>query len=747
MVRSYGMKAKKKAAVIALAAVMACGTLTGCKALTVTNSTKDYNQVIATVDLSRSAAFREGGEFADYADFVGESSIFKRQMMWNFVTSGYYYIYYYGWTYERTFDKIASDLVERQVNVQYAMAYLAAHGDADGHTYNDIQAYKKLIDGAGENATYSQKRAAALSYFLEEDEEAKALYDTRVSINTQLDTYEEDYIDALDEHDHTADADVRTTPTGAETESEDFYDTDYRIYTGLGKETSFGSYEKQKGSNATTRRYAYNKLIASLYTNDQLKKDEDSSVLESTDYFASELVEQYETILLDKLTDKFEQEEEAKLNGSWAEALFNETVSNQRGEFASDKDAFETAFNAISDSSFVFTAPTYTDGTGEHYDEYGYVLNILLPFSTLQTDELNNYSDDFGDKKGGKFAARAGLSQQLKATDQRETWFTGHDDYSFEAEDAYVGSNGDRKYLFFENSTVNTEDVKDKDGNVIKSAQYEKIKNYFGKYSYNGTVVFDDDGDAEDFEPVKINIDGFLAEMEGYMKYASNLAFKDDRLAFATTQEVPADYYTRDNFYYTAADEAADPSVHAGQVDYNKFLYKVGKIDYFQKNAFNPDHLFVEGTPENVAFSVINELSFAYNTDTAGLNSYLGYMISPYKTSYMAEFEFAAQLAVKGGAGTYAVVPTDYGWHIIYCTFSFADIAADRSAFTFDYEQRKGGKNEVENSFSYTYFELLKTQAVSSAASNRSSDIINDFVKACSTIYESTYADLSGLDS
>ncbi len=729
--RSYSdMNSKKKTAAIAVAAVFACGALAGCDSLTVRNLAVDYARTVATVNIGTSAAFQDAdGEFAAYKDvadlLVGTSEITKRELVMSFLSSGSTLVQSYGLSVEQAFDYLLDSLIQRASLVQYAKAYLVKNGDADGKTYT-TDGLKAAVDAVDTDA---KKEAAGLEYFLTAPERDKAKYDLRVAINDAIDSQEQTLIKLSDAHDHTADSDVRTTPTGADTVSEDFYDTDYRIYTG--RETNLGTYEKLEGSTVATRKEAYNRFVEGLFSGDQLKKGENSADLENTDYFANQLIAQYESAIINKLEEKFRHDATVELSAvtsgeqSWAAKLFQEAVDNQKAEFSSDKSAFEDAFNSISDTSYVF-AP---------YDRgYGYVLNILLPFSTLQTEELGSFTGDLGDAKGGKYAARARLLEKVKATDQRETWFTGHNDYSYKADEYYgKGAEGRDNYLFFENSLEKSDDVLGEGDTVVRSAQYEKIKNYLGMYSYNGKVIRDEDGDVEKFEPNYIGIDGFLDEMKGYMQYAS--AQKEiNGLTFDVTQAVPADYFTRENFYNSD-----------GEVDYDAFIYESGKLGYFEGNKYNPDNIFVEGKPENVAFSVMNELSFAYNTDTAGLNSYLGYMISPYQTSYMKEFEHAAQVAVQNGAGSYVVVPTDYGWHIIYCTFSFMDVEEGASAFTFDQSQAEGGENELENSFSWNFFEQLKSANVDAKVSSLRSDVLATYAEDCSEKFEYVYRDLLSL--
>ena len=159
----------------------------------------------------------------------------------------------------------------------------------------------------------------------------------------------------------------------------------------------------------------------------------------------------------------------------------------------------------------------------------------------------------------------------------------------------------------------------------------------------------------------------------------------------------------------------------------------------FGESGFNANEMFLAGSAENVVYSAINELSFAYNTDTAGLNTYLGYSVITGNTDYVDEFEYAAQYVCRLGAGNYVVVATDYGWHIIYCTFSFTE--GNLTPFSYDDAQK-----DVEGTFSNLFYEALRTDIVDQYTNVQRTKAINAYT-SCATVYEDRYADLSGLDS
>ena len=708
------MKKTTKVAAVALAAALSSTLLAGCDITT--DVSKDYAQVIAEVNITDSANF-ESSSYAEYGDVIGTTEITKRDMVAYFISTGYSMMQSYGWTYYDTFNMISETLVNRQIYIQYAMLYLL---DDESESDITVAGYEAAVEGQ----TGIDRRLAALAYFLDEEEEAQALYSTRQLVNNTLDSQEETYLDHDHSHDDSAST-ARTTPTGIDTETEDYYNEAYRIYTGSNALADCPGYEAPEGSTPTTRRKAYSSFLASLRANSLIESGEDLSDVESLTYFKTELASAYETAIINKLTDKFEDTIRATVNEQYAQEIYDTTYSRQETTFANDTDSFETALEGVSDTSFVLTAPEAN---------YGYVINILIPFSTSQSLELENAPADLGDTKGNNFLQRAALLKNVRGTDQRGAWFD--EDYAFdgaETENAYTGGNAARSYLFFEDSLGGNE-------------QYERVPNYLGYYTYNGTVRRNDD-ESYTVRPDRITIDEFIAEMEGYLTQAANeVSVEGD--GYTVSEGVYVNGIAADDTINAVADNTtyynrsvSDYYTESGAVDYSKFVYYAGQVNF--TNGFDANQFFLAGSAENVAYSVMNELSFAYNTDTAGLNDYFGYVISTGATDYVPEFEYAAQYVCRQGAGSYVVVPSDYGWHVIYCTFSFvADEEGNVIApYTLNWDDRA-----TEGTFSYLFYEALCADLVSEYASIRQSNAIEDF-KDCAVVYEDRYADLSGLDT
>lgn len=711
----------KKTAAVAVAAVMSLGVFTGCD-LVVSNNKKNMNQVVAEVNITDSDSFK-----TDFASLDSElvkkvidtTTVSKQEMILMFVVRGLSAYLNYGYTYEQVFNMIADNLVQRQIYIQYAKAYFLANGwtDEDGkeYTYNDLSKFNAAVKDK-EGIDYD---IATLQYFLTEEECKKVDYTTRVLFNNNIDSAEDKFIEEKEKEEEDHDHDVRTTPSGIDTKDSDYYDEDYRVYTGTGKQSGiYGSYadDVKEGSTITTRRRAYIKFIEQLNDNNLIQKGEDTSDVELLSYYKMENKNDYEDALLKKLTDTFAEAAEAKVDEDHCLKQFDTLLKEQHANYSASYSNLESAMNSVSDKNFILTATGNTDTESA----YGFVINILLPFSAMQTDRLNEVKQDYGDQKGNKFVTRAQLLKYIKATDQRGSWFRGETDYSFKSEDGYTGTldnASDRTYLFFEDYL--------KEGNV----KYERIKNYLGKYTYNGTW----DEETRKYKPKAITIDDFISEMEGYLnsELEGNVVSTSHKDGYYSSD--PTHYYKKDS----------ENQVDWGNVDYEKFVYHEGHVAF--AGNYDANVIFQKDSQENTAFSIINELSFAYNTDTGGLNSYLGYAVTANKTNFVNEFEYAAQVVVLRGAGNYIVVPSDYGWHIIYCTFSFVDSEEPtesgkiRTPYKYVHEDRT-----KEGTFSYFFYESEKADAATTEASNRLGQVYAS-LKDSATIYNKRFKDLTTL--
>ena len=740
---------------IVLALAFSVGLMAGCDLFIGVDSTEDMQQVIAEVNIGSdndalSSAFDAlGAELDDGVasrtdEILSTDEIYKRDLVAYFLTYGYSYVSSGSYTYAETFELLLDALIDSKINAQMAVLYYLSEGEVlvdrdntdshDGYTAVEgtdalrmdgdisVDGYLSALNGLEGDA----KAVAGYEYFLTDDEVNYATYVVMHSINNTIDTYEEEII--AEEEGETASTDSRTIPEGANELASTYYPSrtengaeviDYDIYTGFNNLSDCGEYEKVEGSTTYTRTRAYARFLNALRQNNLVSDDESNAYdIVSLNYFQMELKNQMQAMVINKfvatinlgMTDTLEEQ---TLQNIYSQLVTDQTVGAQSG--------FTSTMDGISDTSFVLYSPE------DH--KYGYVYNILLPFDADQNLTLSEIVYTAGTKE--YYAARntnPELLRSVEGTDQRAAWFNGETDYSYLAEgDYYVNAAnaGRDNYLFFEDSYVTSD---------------EGIARYAGKYPYNGSVEELED-DTYKLTPERLNIDEFITEMQAYINYVAGADVASGAYYAGKDASGNASWTasTGDAFYnVTAADFL---KADGRTIDQSANVYYKGSVAGVA-DVSAADYL-LEDEISYKALSAVNELMFAYTTDTACLETYYGYSIESIETAtnYVAEFEFAAQdLITNAGAGAYAVVAADYGWHIIYVTFVFDGGLTYEDGFVY-------ADRNVEGTFSYYFYQANKQSLAEDYASDRQSEydiLLNN--DSSVTRYESRYADLMELD-
>ena len=745
---------------LVLAAVFALGMFSACD-LIVVNNKRDMEQVVAEVNVGNDAEALEktlavlGETLSDDTEaqlgkILATDEIYKRDLVAYFLSYGYNY-YSSSGSYASAFASVMNDLVNRKLQSQFATVYYLNAGtvriDRDSvdnkkgymeESGTDALVLDKTITADGylaaiEGKTGDEAAIAGLEYFLTEDEINYAHYIVMSSVNSAIDSFEKEQIKA-EEEDTSSDTETRTVPTGANELPAMYYPSvekdgkkviDYDIYTGSNNVSDCGEYEKVEGSTKYYRTRAYAQFISRLRQNYLIGEDEkDVSDIKALSYYNVELKTQMEQLLINKFAATLNLKAAESITQDIIESAYETQILAQK-ESSKTVSSYTTTMDSVSDTSFIVYSP---EGR-----TYGFVYNILLPFSTNQSKVLDEVGNRYTAGTKEYYAARntnSALLKAVEAKDQRESWFNGSTDYSYEAtgdgyyKNAYNSAENKTNYLFFEDSFVT-----DPNG---------KIDRYAGKYPFNGTAVKQED-DTYKLTYNKLKIDEFIDEMESYIGFVSGETATGGYLARGTSGDVKWtwDGSNGDTFYsVTAADFPKDEN---GKIDQSANIYYKGTVSgvYNVSNAYT----LVEDEASYKAISAVNELMFAYSTDTGCLNKYYGYSIDSEKesTSYVAEFEFAAQAAVKEGVGTYYVVATDYGWHIIYVSFVYDGGEVFEDGFV------DANRNE-EGTFSYYFYQAKKNDIVSDYTSSKQTQINaqlnNDSVV---TLYEKRYSDLTSI--
>ena len=722
------MKKKKLLGTLLATSIAFSATFTGCSLVT-SDSEKDFKQVIAEVNISKAENLTAADSelISKYKDAVGTSEIVKKDLIAYYLNVGYSYQSNYGWSSERVFNYLLDGLVLNAALTQYSMMALLEHKAETSSSETVLAEYNA-------KTSYVEK----LEYLLTDegaedpDKDIKiAKYNLYSSLNAAIDSAEQDY---LTDGDSTAGTGSRTTPTGVDTEHDDYYpandkgELDYNVYTGYKgfQLADSGVYKDEASEKSTkaTRIAAYNDFMGSLSRNGLVDpaKDDLRDVTHSVEYVQVEYASQLESRVQNKYFELYEEAKEELLsdNGTYdyLDSVYRDLLDSDTAAYEKAS-AFSSAMDSMSDTSFLLYSPdTKEQGT------FGFVYNILLPFDAIQSVQLSALQSANADEENGGYTfnyykQRNELLRQIKTTDQRSAWFNGVTDYSFKATesgmtpgtDFYAGENAERRYLFFEN-------------NLKKNDRYELLDKYIGGYAYNGEVYEKDDGGYW-LLPNTLDIDGMLKEFVDYINFVLG---NEGKAAYSKVDN----YYetlTEDNFYIKN-----DKGDKKKEINYDNFIYATGEVKFTQtlSNAQYRGGLFNKESAQYKALAAVNELQYAYTTDVGVLSNYVGYSVNlGDSTGYIKEFETAAHEAIARGAGAFNVCAGDYGWHLIYVTYTFGqDTDGDNSSDGGNEFEPNWIENvEVEGTFENMFFEWLKSSAISDVTNTRRTELSNQFIE------------------
>ena len=693
----------KKTAALVLALGLTFGA-TGCEFF-VADNVRDLEQVVATVDISNELATDKQDVAAALdtliADGAISTDIYKRELVSLFLNSGYSYVQQ-GYSYKDVFNMLMDSLTGRKILTQYVLAHYIEKGIKSPETEMSLEDYKaqelaKVSNPKEKALLEAHPEVLTMKYYLTDfgktDAESmkpyfEAEYGLKYSLNNSLDSAEKNYVkESADAHTH---EESRVTPTNANKAKADYLPMngdklDYDVYTGRNALDACGEYEKISGSTKSTRMKAYNVFLSNLQSYGLIEEGENASNITQLNYYYEELSSTLGQALVNKYYDELQTEAEKSLTEENVLKEYNTLLANQQASYDKDYTAFETAMGSVSNTSFLLYG----------LENYGYVYNVLLPFSQTQSQDYSAAKGKYADNDLYKF--RENLLNNIQAEDLRDAWFCE------EENEHYAYQKDDGKYYFFEDNFNNTD-------------KYETITQYAGNYAYNGTATQNEDGEWE-FTPNKFGIDGFIDE---FVSYVSGVAGIEE--STVTLNELKNTTYGN---YYDADEE----------IDYSGFVYATGNFnlgDVKSKDYFNPESVSYK------AVSAVNELMFAYSTDTGCLNTYMGYAVNAHKTNFVSEFEYAAQMVVNQGVGAFAVVPSDYGWHIIYCSYVFDGGEVNEGGYIH-------AERETEGTFSYQFYEALKATSATTQSTAVQSAVIKEYGGAVE-LFTERYQDLLDIE-
>ena len=377
-----------------MAAIMSASVFGGCNLVTV-DEEKDMNQVVATVKI---------------ADDAKVDTIYKRDLVFDYINTGYLYTQYYGYTQAQAIDAVMTSLINSKILVQNAMAYYAEKaGTACTYEISDYLTAEEIADA--ESDAYGEIEKILKSY-LDADKKA-AVSDTLTET-------------------------VRTAPTNAG-KTED----DQTVYTSVDV------------SSTVERRNAYDQFIRFLRDNGLLGANYKGRI-EETAYFEKMVSDQYSA----KLIEKFEKDKQAEIRATFT--------------FADLQNAYKDAYDEQSELSSGDFAAALSKATAASpvfygaYGNYGYVYNLLLGASDLQKAEIKAIDSSLSEAEIK--AAKKAILDATTVRDLRSTWIQSG--YGFDGEkftDGYSLSEDGSYSLEFKGEVTK---VKDADDDAGTKAEY-----------------------------------------------------------------------------------------------------------------------------------------------------------------------------------------------------------------------------------------------------------------------------------
>lgn len=413
---------------VVLSAIMVISGFAGCNLVT-TDTERDLNQVVATVNLS--------GKAED------EENVYKKDLIMSYLNYGYLYVQYYGYSAAQTYNLILNSLVENRIMVQCA--------------------YEELEEVNSSATTYKAEK------YISAEDKLDAEYNTYLSVNNLLKSYTESATG--DKKSDSVIGDVRTVPTNAANAEKELTEDEKRDY--IAKGFDIGSDEYARG--------AFNSVVKLLTNNYLLGKDFDGT-LQTTDYFKQLLKSNYESKVIEKYEEKVLKEVYDSITFADLEASFSQKLDKQKAW--SNSDFVSALSSATAESPILYSA------YGTYGYVYNLLIGVndyqSAEISDLQSKRTsdNLTEEEYSEK-------RAEILKATIAKDLRSTWILSG--YDFDGEKFtgdYTFAKDPANSLAFQGEAVELVKATEEDNAVygvksVKSFELDEFLDFVKDYVYD----------------------------------------------------------------------------------------------------------------------------------------------------------------------------------------------------------------------------------------------------------------------
>lgn len=457
-----------------LSLVMGLSVFGGCNLVT-TDSERDMNQVVATVQIDKSAPKEE---------------IYKKDLVIMYLNYGYSYVQQGTYTQKQAFEMLMDQLVNNAIMVQYAML-----------DFSDDEAFASKV---------TEENKFNPETYLNEEEKAKALYNTNKSINDLIEQYKDESGEEEKETETITET-TRVAPTdaanyeppheGFDTYLEFYNDYNSKGFKSQGVVTGFD--DNYQTTDAETKK-AYNKVVSVLESNGLIGEDFDynSDSVYDTEYYKDTLRSNQESIVIENYEKTLTAEIYAAVSYEDLQANYKEMYDAQKEGSVSD---YETTIDGAASSSPVVYNP---------YAGYGFVYNLLLGVDDKQEAQIAALGEKSNLSEEEYRAQREEILYKTTAKDLRSTWITAGYDFDY----ATKKFTGDYTFTTPENSFPFQGDVKWVN-EADKPAEGEEDKDYKEEYIVTGNPEYDLETFVKIIDEYLYGADNVTAEADAGVYY------------------------------------------------------------------------------------------------------------------------------------------------------------------------------------------------------------------------------------
>lgn len=651
---------------LALAVVMSTFVLNGCGLVSV-NEERDMAQIIATISIDDSM----------------KTDVKKRELQIQYVNQASYYVSYMGYTQKETYELLLDEIIKQEILTQQSMLALTGATDVLGNETGLFLQAKNVVDSERTTKekvlTLPNYLGADMTTILKTDSYDKFLTDyeytvARFKVLYAIRSLIDSYIDKEDEeHDHKFENYVgsarATLPAVSEEEGNEYelkYDEKLKV---VDKESEFFKSHKNVNDKANLG------LNLELYDN---KYDLVMAVYKK-------YIEKFE------ITSREDKKAVNKLLKDLKEYGFISATEAQGQPVDADD----------------FLALTYFKENLNTQYETSIIAKYELALTNQQEKTIDNNEELYN--------VYLNVFQSQKAIYKNDyTAYEAALENATEISQVVYHPNFGGKYGQILNLLIGFNDAQN---NVIKSAEENKNLTDEQKLAVRNamlsTLTVQDKRDSW--------VDAGYGDYDattGKVTFKSQYC-KTETLAQYIGKVYGAKEYVEHDSYDNEVTKHYFESVKPSILTFNEFLN--GKSgEFVGVNSImgftSQDGKLQDVEDFNSLGTVLNEenlnkyrdLIYAFSTDDGSLSGGYGYLYSP-KTSptkYVTEFSNAAKYLIEKGVGSYKVVPTEYGYHVMLCARVIEpnEEPITKSTFIDDLS--------VENSLAYNFKEYQKARVV-----------------------------------